>query len=85
MKLESLVNERYNSFSDGEMEIAKYILQNKEIIHTLSINQLANNSLSSKSSVLRFAQKLGFSGFTELKNFMKWGNFFQIILLLIVV
>ncbi|NRG29914.1 hypothetical protein HRF69_22745 [Bacillus circulans] len=51
MKLESLVNERYNSFSDGEMEIAKYILQNKEIIHTLSINQLANNSLSSKSSV----------------------------------
>lgn len=77
MKLESLVNERYNSFSDGEMEIAKYILQNKEIIHTLSINQLANNSLSSKSSVLRFAQKLGFSGFTELKNFMKWGNFFS--------
>lgn len=77
MKLESLINERYNSFSDGEMEIAKYILQNKEIIHTLSINQLANNSLSSKSSVLRFAQKLGFSGFTELKNFMKWGNFFS--------
>ncbi|KAB7668399.1 MurR/RpiR family transcriptional regulator [Bacillus sp. B1-b2] len=77
MKLEGLINEKYASLSEGELAIAKYILENKEIIHKLSINQLANNSLTSKSSVLRFAQKLGFSGFTELKNFMKWGNFFS--------
>lgn len=77
MQLEKLINERYSSFSEGELAIAKYILQNKEIIHKLSINQLASNSLTSKSSVLRFAQKLGFSGFTELKNFLKWGNYFS--------
>ncbi|MEY8748439.1 MurR/RpiR family transcriptional regulator [Bacillales bacterium AN1005] len=77
MQLENLINERYSSFSEGELAIAGYILKNKEIIHQLSINQLASKSLTSKSSVLRFAQKLGFSGFTELKNFMKWGNYFS--------
>ncbi len=76
MKLEGLINEKYSSLSEGELAIAKYVLENKQGIHKLSINQLAHNSLTSKSSVLRFAQKLGFSGFTELKNFIKWGEIF---------
>ncbi|WP_028592215.1 MurR/RpiR family transcriptional regulator [Paenibacillus massiliensis] len=77
MKIESLISEKYSTFSEGEVYLAKYILNNKETIQNLSITELANNSLTSKSSVLRFAQKLGFSGFTEMKNFMKWGNFFS--------
>jgi RpiR family transcriptional regulator, glv operon transcriptional regulator len=77
MKIEQLINERYSTFSEGDIVLAKYILNNKESIHKLTIYQLASNSLTSKSSVLRFAQKLGFSGYSEMKNFMKWGNFFS--------
>lgn len=77
MKLEDLIKEKYTSFTEGEIAIARYLLNHTEEIPKLNINQLAKNSLTSKSSVLRFAQKLGFSGFTELKNFLKWGNFFS--------
>lgn len=74
MKLEQIINENYDSFSEGDQLLAKYILEHKNEIQWLSITQVAERSLSSKSSVLRFAQKLGFSGYTELKNFIKWGN-----------
>lgn len=74
MKIEELINDNYHNFSEGERVLAKSILDNKEAIYDLGINELAKQSLSSKSSVLRFAQKLGFSGYTEMKNFMKWEN-----------
>ncbi|MGG6311620.1 MurR/RpiR family transcriptional regulator [Paenibacillus macerans] len=77
MKIENLISEKYSTFSEGDVFLAKFILNNKKLIPNLSITELANKSLTSKSSVLRFAQKLGFSGFTELKNFMKWGDFFS--------
>lgn len=38
----------------------------------MSVNELADNNYTSKSSVIRFCQKLGFSGYTELKNYIKW-------------
>lgn len=72
MKLEQIINEKYDYFSEGDQVLAKYILDHKDEIRNLSITELAERSLSSKSSVLRFAQKLGFSGYTELKNFIRW-------------
>ncbi|WP_198671278.1 MurR/RpiR family transcriptional regulator [Paraliobacillus sp. X-1268] len=72
MKIEELINDNFTTFSEGEKVLAKFILDNKKDICDLGINELAKKSLSSKSSVLRFAQKLGFSGYTEMKNFMKW-------------
>ncbi|MCK0473441.1 MurR/RpiR family transcriptional regulator [Halalkalibacter sp. APA_J-10(15)] len=74
MKIEELINDNHSTFSEGEKVLAKFILNNKDDIYDLGINELAKKSLSSKSSVLRFAQKLGFSGYTEMKNFMKWEN-----------
>lgn len=72
MKIEELINNNYSSFSEGEKVLAKFILSNKKNVFDLGINELAKKCLSSKSSVLRLAQKLGFSGYTEMKNFMKW-------------
>lgn len=74
VKIEELINNNHSSFSEGEKVLAKFILDHKEDIYELGINELAKKSLSSKSSVLRFAQKLGFSGYTEMRNFMKWEN-----------
>ncbi|MFD2705899.1 MurR/RpiR family transcriptional regulator [Salibacterium lacus] len=72
MKIEELINTNFTSLSEGEKELGTFILNNKQVISDLGINQFAKASLSSKSSILRFAQKIGFSGYTEMKNFMKW-------------
>lgn len=72
LSLEELINKNYEYLSDTDFSIAKYVLANKEKIGKMGIHQLATNSLASKSSVLRFSQKLGFSGYSEFKNFMKW-------------
>ncbi len=72
MSLEELINTNYDYLSDTDLTIAKYVLANKENIGKMGINELAKKSLASKSSILRFSQKLGFSGYSELKNFVKW-------------
>ncbi|WP_373893758.1 MurR/RpiR family transcriptional regulator [Virgibacillus sp. CBA3643] len=71
MKIEEIINKKYEYFSDIDEEIAKYVLDNKDKIGNMGINAVAKNSFTSKSSVLRFAQKLGFSGFSEFKNYIK--------------
>lgn len=71
MKIEEIINENYNYLSDIDTAIAKYVLDNKKEVGDMGINDLAKSSFSSKSSVLRFAQKLGFSGYSELKNYIK--------------
>lgn len=71
MKIEEIINKNYEQLSDIDINIAKYTLDNKEKISKMGINEVARNSFTSKSSVLRFAQKLGFSGFSEFKNYIK--------------
>ncbi len=72
MKLEELVNLHYREFSDTDKGICDYLMDNMQDIESISINDFAKESLSSKSSVIRFSQKLGFTGFGELKNFVRW-------------
>lgn len=72
MRLEELINQHYDYLSETDLTIGKYVLENKNIIGQLGINEIAINSHASKSSVLRFAQKLGFSGYSDLKNYLKW-------------
>lgn len=67
-----IINNYFSELSDRELELSKYILENYELIPDMSVNELANNNYTSKSSVIRFCQKLGFTGYTELKNYIKW-------------
>lgn len=69
-----IINNYFNDLSDSELEISKYILENYTGIPNMSVNELAENNFTSKSSIIRFCQKIGFSGFTELKNYIKWDN-----------
>ena len=50
-----------------ESEIAAYVIQNKEVVVGLSIQQLADVVPVSKSAVHRFCRKIGMKGFNELK------------------
>ncbi len=57
----------YNYLSDSEKKICDYIIANqKDIIH-LSITEVADNTDSSESTVLRTCRKLGFGGFQDFK------------------
>lgn len=74
MTLIELVNSVYGTFSDTEEVICSYLLENESKVMNMTINEFAKESLSSKSSVIRFSQKLGFTGFSEMKTFIKWEN-----------
>jgi len=67
-----IINKYFTDLSDSDLELSKYILENYTAIANMSVNELAENNYTSKSSVIRFCQRIGFSGYTELKNYIKW-------------
>lgn len=67
-----LINKVFTDLSESELALSKYILENYDEIPQMSVNDLAEYNYTSKSSVIRFCQKIGFSGYTEVKNYIKW-------------
>ena len=61
----------YSTLSDNEKDMIQYIRNHKSDVVEMPINELAKVLLSSKSSVLRLAQKLGYTGYSELKYSLK--------------
>lgn len=74
MTFEELINEHYDSLNENDLYILNYITNNKKTTANLSINELAKRCNISKSSLLRFTKKLGFSGYSEFKYYVKWEN-----------
>ena len=66
MKLEKRI-ELCDSMTPLESEIASYILNNKDAVTKLKIQELADILLISKSAIHRFVKKIGFNGFNDLK------------------
>lgn len=71
MKFEQKLKIKYDDLSDSEKEMVNYIRSNIPSVVTSSITELAEKTLSSKSSVLRLAKKLGYRGFSEMKYSLK--------------
>lgn len=74
MKLTELINKHYQDLSETEKGIYHYIANHPEKVAEMNILEFARESLSSKSSVIRFCQKLGFTGYSEMRNFVKWNE-----------
>lgn len=66
MKLEKRIELCY-SMTPLESEIASYILNNKNVVTKLKIQELADILFISKSAIHRFVKKIGFNGFNDLK------------------
>lgn len=66
MKLEKRI-ELCDSMIPLESEIASYILNNKDAVTKLKIQELADILFISKSAIHRFVKKIGFNGFNDLK------------------
>lgn len=57
----------YESLGKAEKRVADWIMENPGDILPLSIVELAEKCDSSEATIVRFAKKLGFSGYQELK------------------
>lgn len=71
MDLQELVNAHQNRLSETEREILAFMLNNEEFVADSTISALAHRTFTSTSSIIRLTKKLGFSGFAELKFFIK--------------
>jgi len=69
-RYEEIVNAitaEYETLSSGFQQIARFFTQNPNIIALESINAIARQSGVHPSSLVRFAQHFGFSGFKQLQ------------------
>lgn len=71
MSIEALVNGNYKRFSESDRAVWDYLSQHQSECACLSIEKVAQKCCVSRSAVMRFAQKLGFDGFAELKLYLK--------------
>lgn len=62
------LTEEYDSFSKQQKKIADYIVAHYDEFIFSSISDLSKAIGSSEATIVRFAQRLGYSGFTEFKN-----------------
>jgi DNA-binding MurR/RpiR family transcriptional regulator len=63
----ALIRAARDGMSANEKKLANFILENAPLIRDYSSQQLARSVGVSQSSVVKFSQKLGYKGFTDLK------------------
>lgn len=63
-----LLRESMGSLSDTERDIAAFILADPQTAMDLSIHDLAKQTFSSSSSVVRLCHRLGFEGFKDFRR-----------------
>lgn len=71
MELQQLIHQCTNQLSELDNEIIHFIIEHPDEVVKLSIVDLAEKVHTSKSSVLRLTKKLGFTGYSEFKYFLR--------------
>jgi DNA-binding MurR/RpiR family transcriptional regulator len=62
------IQDHYDSLSKNHKKLADYFIDNFDAIPFLSVQQIAESTLLSVASVVRFAQKIGFNGYLEMRE-----------------
>mgnify|MGYP003344139217 FL=1 len=63
----NMITANYNQLSKGFQQIARFFTQNPNVIALESINAIARQCELHPSSLVRFAQSFGFTGFKQLQ------------------
>lgn len=66
MKLIQKIEDYTILYKDSRSQIADFLIQNKDDLNEYSMNDISKQTFSSKATLVRFAQSLGFSGWKEL-------------------
>jgi RpiR family glv operon transcriptional regulator len=70
--LKNIASRHFTNFTESDRQIYEVLTSQPTNIQKLTIKNLAKLSYTSKSSVLRFVQKLGFQGFSDFKYSIDW-------------
>lgn len=71
MTLSERINKYYDRLNKNDLYICQYISTHKKECSRMTIDELAARCNISRSSILRFAQKLSLNGYSELKVYLK--------------
>lgn len=71
MKLQELVSHHASALNETDLAVWRYIESHPQECCYISIYDLANRCHVSRTSVLRFAKRLGLDGFSDLKSLLK--------------
>jgi DNA-binding MurR/RpiR family transcriptional regulator len=63
----NVITAQYDDLSAGFQQIARFITQNPNVVALESINSIAKQCGTHSSSLVRFAQDFGYSGFKEMQ------------------
>ena len=66
-EIKSKIQKKYDKLPKNHKRIATYFLDNFDMIPFLNVQEVSGATKSSVASVVRFAQRTGFSGFSELR------------------
>ena len=68
--LEKFINSSKLSLTKTDLIVCDYLIKNLNDIPNMTLLELASETYSSKSNILRLLKKLGFTGFTDFKYFL---------------
>lgn len=72
MNVDELVSKYYDRLNVSDRHIWQYIYHHKRACSEMYIEELAQRCNVSRSTVMRFAQKLELKGFSDLKTLLRW-------------
>jgi DNA-binding MurR/RpiR family transcriptional regulator len=66
--LSAFIQSRFDAFSRSQKDVAQYIVDHLDEVAFQTAEELARRASTSSSTVVRFAQALGFEGYPELQQ-----------------
>lgn len=67
-KIKSKIQNNYEDLPKNQRKIAEFFIESFDQIPFLSVQDIARKTDASVASVVRFAQRIGFSGFSEMRD-----------------
>ena len=71
IQLDRVINENYEKLNTVDQHILQFVQANLESCKKMNIADLARHCSVSTATILRTAQKLNFSGYSEFKYFLR--------------
>lgn len=69
--LSKITIDKINSLTMSELDVLRFIDNNKSLVLEYSIKTLSKATFVSTATIIRLCKKLGYSGFSELKYFIR--------------
>lgn len=71
MQISALIGMHYRELTDNELLVCRFLLCDIDASTNMTVGEVAQACHVSNALVTRFAQKLGFSGFSELRAYLR--------------